>query len=234
MVAEVGQRMAQCGQLPVQHGQHARLCGMKHQVVEPKVTMHDGDHALVAGAGGQVGRQPGDQLVHLWDRRGDRRGVLLAPTANLALKVVARFAVAGQAALRKLDIVERRDDPVHLLVNLCALGGCHARQGLVPQHAAFNEFHHVESAPDDGFVLAKAVHLCHRHVGALQAFHDLELTLHRMRGRQQFGYWTGFCAHHIASVWCDEFVGRIRLSAVEHFHRQWPFESFQVAQEVRA
>jgi hypothetical protein len=41
VVAEVGQRMAQRRQLPVEHGGDARLAGVEDQVVEAKVAVHD-------------------------------------------------------------------------------------------------------------------------------------------------------------------------------------------------
>ena len=41
VVGEVGQRIAQGRQFPVEHRQHARLDRMKYQVVDPEVTVND-------------------------------------------------------------------------------------------------------------------------------------------------------------------------------------------------
>ena len=96
VVAEIGQRVAQRGQLPVQHGNDAGLGGVEHQVVQAEVAMHDGHAVLVPCARGHVGGQPGHELVHFRDGLRDRGQVLLAPAADLALEVVAGLAVAGK------------------------------------------------------------------------------------------------------------------------------------------
>jgi hypothetical protein len=54
VVAEVGQRMPECGQFPVQHGDDARLGRVKHQVVQTVVAMHDADHVFGARHAGNV------------------------------------------------------------------------------------------------------------------------------------------------------------------------------------
>ncbi len=64
VVGEVGQRVAQRGQLPVQHGNDPGLGGVEHQVVQPEVTMNDGHAVFVPCARGHVGGQPGHELVH--------------------------------------------------------------------------------------------------------------------------------------------------------------------------
>ncbi len=156
VVAEVGQRVAQGGEFPVEHGKHARLGRVEHQVVEPVVAMHDADHGLVASLGGDVRRQPCHQLVHLGDRLGDGGHVLLAPAADLALEIVAGLAVAGKAALGELHGVQRGDHAVHLVVDGAALAVVHAGQGLVPQDAALHELHDVEGTANDRFVFAQA------------------------------------------------------------------------------
>jgi hypothetical protein len=169
VVAEVGQRVAQGGQLPVQHGNHARLGGVEHQVVQAEVAVHDG-HAAFVARWPACGRAAIHQLVHLGDGLGDGGHVLLAPAADLALEVVAALAVVARPC-GKLHAVQRRDHAVHLVVDGGALGRRHAGQGLVPQHAAFHELHDVEGAADDGFVLAQRIHVRHGHVGAGQAAH---------------------------------------------------------------
>jgi hypothetical protein len=125
VVAEVGQRMAQRRQLPVQHGDGARLGGVEHHVVQAVVAVHDGHLALVARAAGMCAGSHSTSLSigigWIMGPCGDGGHVLLAPAADLALEVVARLAVAGQAALGELHRVQRRDHAVHLVVDLAAL-----------------------------------------------------------------------------------------------------------------
>ena len=190
--------------------------------------MHDGDAVLVACAGRHVCGQPGHELVHLFDGLRDRGGVLLAPAADLALEVVAGLAVAGQAALGEFDAVQRGDDAVRFVVDGRALGRCHAGQGLVPQHAALHEFHHVEGSADHGLVLAQCVHARHGHVGALQAAHHGEFALDGVGRGQQLGHGAGLGAHHIALAGCDELVGGVGLPALEHLDAQGALEALEV------
>ena len=232
VIAEVGQRVAQRGQLPVQHGQYARLGGVEQQVVEPEVAMHDGDQAFVARAGRDVGGQPLHQAVHLGDGLGDGGGVLFAPAAYLAFKVVAGFAVVGQAAFGELHLVQCGDHAVHFVVNLAALRFAHAGQGLVPEHAAFDKLHHIKGAAYHGLVFAEAIHLRHRHIGALQALHDLELALHRMGRRQQLRHGARLGAHHIRGRGREQLVGRVGLATLEDFRSQRALEAGQVLAQV--
>ncbi len=128
VVAEVGQRVTQGGEFPVQHRQHPRLGGVEHQVVEPVVAVNDADQRLIARLCGDVRRQPFHELIHLGDGLGDGGHVLLAPAADLPLEIVAGFAVSGQPPFGKLDRVQRSNDAVHLVVDRAALARDHARQ----------------------------------------------------------------------------------------------------------
>lgn len=239
VVAEVRQRMAQRGELPVEHRDDPRLRGMEHHVVQAVVAMDDRNLGLVARARRHMGGKPVDQALHGLDRLRQFAGaigrglVLLAPAADLALEVVAGLAVVREAALGELHGVQRRDDAVHLVVDGRAPGVVHAGQGLVPQHAALHELHHVESAADHGFVLAQAMHARHRHAGAGQAAHDLEFALHRMGRGQQLGNRARLGAHHVALRGRDELVGRVRLPALEHLDRQRSLEAVEVLRQPR-
>src|SRR3546814_6848146 len=68
MIAEIGERMAERGKLPVEDGEHPRLAGMEDHVVAAKVAVDDPDIVL---ARRDVVRQPLDQRVH----RGDTPGL---------------------------------------------------------------------------------------------------------------------------------------------------------------
>lgn len=227
VVAEISQRMAEGGQLPIQHGNDARLGGVEHQVVEPVVAVHDADHFFVARHGRDVLRQPGHQGVHFRNRLGDRSNILPAPAADLALKIVACLAIAGQPVFRKFDLVQRSDDAIHLGVDGLPLGWAHAGQRLVPQNTAGHELHDVEGAADHGFVFAQAVHARHRHIGALQAAHHRKLALNGMGRGQQFGHRPRFGAHHIGAGWPAELVGWVGLAAFEGFNCQRTCEARQ-------
>ena len=61
VIGEVGQRMAERRQLPVEHRQDARLGRVEDHVVDAKVAMDD--RGLVAR--GDMGGQPFDQPVHV-------------------------------------------------------------------------------------------------------------------------------------------------------------------------
>ncbi len=153
---------------------------------------------------------------------------MLAPAADLAVKIIAGFAITGQASLSELDGVQGGDDAIHLVVNRTALRRGHAGQGLIPENAALHEFHYIESPANDGFVFAQAMHVGHRHIGAVQAAHDGELALDRMCRRQQFGHRARLGAHHVAAQRCVELVGWVGLAALEGLHRQGPGKARQV------
>ncbi len=69
VIGEVGERMAERRQLPVENGEDPRLGRMEDRVVETVVAVHD--RGLVARR--DVLRQPGDQVVHRFDRSRSRR-----------------------------------------------------------------------------------------------------------------------------------------------------------------
>ena len=118
--------MAQRGQLPVEHRQDARLGRMEDHIVQAVVAVHDAGLVLRR----DVLRQPFDQLLHRLDLLGLRGAVLLGPAADLALQIVARLAVVAQADRVVVDLVQRGDHAVHLVVD----GGALAR-GVMPGSA---------------------------------------------------------------------------------------------------
>ena len=215
MVAEIGQWMAQRGQFPIQYGNDARLGRVKHQVVQAIVTVHDANHVFRAGHGWNVLRQPGHQLVHFFNRLRDGGDILLAPASNLALKIVAGFAVTRQSLLRILDAVQGRDDPVHFVVNVSTLLRRHAGQGLIPQNAPLHELHDVESPANHALVFTQAIHARHGDIGSLQPTHDGKFPLDGMGRRQQFGNRARLGPHHIALRRCAEFVRGVGLPPLE-------------------
>ena len=189
--------------------------------------MHDGHLGVVQRAGGQVVGQPRDQPVHLRDGLGDGRLVLLAPALDLAAEVVARAAEVRQAHRLDLDVVQRRQHPVHLVVHGGALARLQARQRLLPEHPAVDEVHHIEGPADDGFVVTQHMHARHRHAAEGQRVHHAELTLDGVGRRQQLGQRPGLGPHHILAPGRDQLEGGVRLPALELLDRQRASEARQ-------
>ena len=99
VVGEIGERMSQRRQFPVDDRHDARLGGMEDQILDAIVAVHDRD--LVTGR--NVSRQPLHQAIHRRNLVGLRRDVLLAPAPDLARVVVAGLAVIsrGQSTRRR-------------------------------------------------------------------------------------------------------------------------------------
>ncbi len=144
VIREIRERIAERRQFPVEHREHARRVRVEDQVVEPIVAVHDRHARVAPGFGAQMLRQPIDQPAHRIDRLGFRREILLAPARDLAREIVARLAVIGEPDRLRIDRMQRGDHAVHFVVVAAALGGRHAGQRRIPQHAAVDERHHVE------------------------------------------------------------------------------------------
>ena len=216
VVGEVGERMAERRELPVEYREDPRLGRMEHQVVEAIVAVDD--HRLVAGR--DRARQPFDQAVHLRDRVGRRRPVLLRPAIDLALEVVSRLAEALQPDRLVVDAVQRRDHAVHLVVDGGALARRHPRQRLLPEHAARDELHDVEREPDQPLVLAETVRARHGHAGAAERGDHAVLAVDGVRGGQELRGRRRLRAHHVAHLRRGEEERRVRLAALELGHRE--------------
>ena len=96
VVGEVGQRVTERGQLPVEHRQDARLRGVEDHIVQPVVAMH----TLVSSPGGMCCGSHSMSFSIASTFSVSRGAVLLGPAADLALQIVARLAVVGQAQRR--------------------------------------------------------------------------------------------------------------------------------------
>src|SRR6266849_8069529 len=97
--------MSQCRQLPVQHGQHARLAGMKNQIVEAVITVDDA--RLIVGW--NVFRQPGDEIIHRLNLFRLRSAVLLRPAIDLAREVTPALAIVPKTDGAIIDPMEGGD-----------------------------------------------------------------------------------------------------------------------------
>ena len=87
--AEIGQRMAEGGQFPVENGHHPWLRRVKQHVAQTKIAMGDRYRPVI---GRQMGRQPGRQPVQRLDPVARRLPPLARPAADLPLEVVPRLA----------------------------------------------------------------------------------------------------------------------------------------------
>ena len=195
--------------------------GVEDQVVEPVVAVHDRDLRVVARARRDVRRQPLDQAVHRLDRLGDRGQVLLGPAADLALEVVARLAVVGQAdAAPTSTRVQRGDHAVHLVVDRARGRPVERRAATGPTARGRRRTPSRRRRGRSPLSSShSSVHLRHRHAGAGQRAHHRELALDRVRRRQQLGRRAGLGAHHVGARRRDQLVGRVRLAALELLDR---------------
>src|SRR6202011_4373315 len=100
---EISKRMTQRRKFPIEHGQDARLCGMKDHVVAAEVTMHDRGYIT----GRDMRRQPLDQSIHV--RIPPRLRVLHVlprPARDLPLEIVARSPEVRKTDGGKVDAVK--------------------------------------------------------------------------------------------------------------------------------
>jgi hypothetical protein len=213
-IAEVGQRIAQGRQLPVQHRHHARLGGVQDHVVQAIVAMDDRGDVV----GRAAGRQELDQPVHVLDRAGLGRLVLLGPAVDLAGEVVAGLAVVGQADGGVVDIVQGGQGGDLGLVDRPALGRLVVGQGPVPQDPAFDIVHHVEDRADHVLVHAQRVGLGDGEAGLVQARDHLELAVDGVGAGQQLA--RRLAAQDVLLGRGDQLVGRVGLAALELAHLQ--------------
>ena len=103
---QVGHRTADGGQLPVQHGDYARLRGMEHHVADAEVAVHQRDGAVIRRQGRQ---QEAAQLAQLRDVAEPLGVPLLAPARRLAVGVAA-----GPASRSVIACVSAASKPSHL------------------------------------------------------------------------------------------------------------------------
>lgn len=214
VIGEVAERMPQCRELPVEHGDDARLGRMEDHVVHPEVAMHQ--RGFLAGR--DIGRQPFDQPVHGRNLFGLRCLVLLAPAGDLAGKVIAGLAIGFQPDGLVVDLVQGGDGAVHGIEDAGPFIAAHARQALVPEDAALDAVHDVEGGADDAVVLAQAIAACHRNIGLCQRGDHAVFAVNRMGRWQQLA--GRLASQHVFLRRGDQHEGRVRLAALELPDRQ--------------
>src|SRR5258708_13932594 len=105
--------MAERRQLPIEHGQNARLVWIENDIVEPEVAVDD--PGLVPRR--NMDRQPLDEPVHGRDVFGLRGAILLRPTLYLALDVVSGPAVVAEPDLVRIERIKLAHHPLHFAID---------------------------------------------------------------------------------------------------------------------
>ena len=181
MIGEVGQRIAESREFPVNQGHRARLDRVENQIVEPEVAMNDGGRARLR----QMLRQPVNQPVHGLDRLSFRRQILSPPTRHLSLEIAPGATIVGKANGRRIDAVQRRNDAVHLIEEGAAIFARQIRQGRIPEGPALDVRHDEECGSDKSWIVAVAQYAWNRHIRARKGAHHAILAVDRMGGRQE-------------------------------------------------
>src|SRR5215471_18782111 len=87
LVGEVGERVADGGELPIDDGKQARPVGLEDHVIDAVVAVHEARSPVV---GWLVLLEPLDQDLHVLDVLGLRGAILLGPAVALAREIAAR------------------------------------------------------------------------------------------------------------------------------------------------
>jgi hypothetical protein len=210
-VAEIGQRIAERRQLPVEHRADAAVPG-EDQVVEAVIAVdHAGALLLRHGAG-----QPRDQALDILQPPVLGGAVLAGPAVDLPGEVVAGPAVIAEPRRLRVDGVEARQRGDHARVVAVAGVGIEARQGAVPVHGAVDRLHHVEGRTDHLRVLAQREGARHRKPLAVEGADHPELAVHGMGGGEERA--ERLSAQHVGLTRRVEPIGRVRLAAAELLH----------------
>ena len=143
--------------------------------------MHDADLGPIQSTRRHIRRQPLHQVIHFCNGLGFRSKVLLTPTTNLTFKVITGFAVISQSAFFIGNSVKGRDDAVHFVIDTSTLRIAQVGQSLVPQNASLDKLHDIERATNHRLVFTQHMHFGDWYRSILQALHDFEFTLDRMR-----------------------------------------------------
>ncbi len=176
--AQVGERVAERGHLPVQDRVDP-VVGGDQDVVEAVVAVHDG--------GGRGARQlPGERAVQLVDAGQlavAGRLQLLAPAAELPLQEPLGPPEVREADRGRLDGVQPYERVGEAEDHVAGAPGADGRELLgAAVRRAVHELHDVEGRSDDGLVLAEQQCPGHRHGGVVQRADHPVLAPHVVGG----------------------------------------------------
>jgi hypothetical protein len=228
-IGEVGERVAEGGQLPVDHREHARAVGREDEVVDAEIAVHQ-RHLAVVGRAAPL--EPGTERVHGGDIVGGAVAVLLAPARELAREVVAGLAVVGQAHGARVERMDGGEHAHDLLVPRAPLGGIELGQRRIPMDATVDVAHEIEHRPDHAVVAAQVDRLRHRDAAAVQRLEHAELAVDRVRRGQELA--GRFPPQHVTAGRGFDQVGRIGLPALELLGAQRCAETRHLRLEVEA
>ena len=213
-IGEVGQRITDGGDLPVENGLD-RAVGADHAVVEPVVAVDHPTGTLLGGPSGQRGMQVVDPVVVVVGPVGRRRPRAV-PGSELALDVAVGTTQPLQADGGRIEGVEGgqrlderpadRGPGLHREVLLHDLGGVEGP----PRHLA----HDVEHSAGDRDVLAQPVGRRHRHRRRAEGGDDGELAPHVVGLGQQLPQRRS-TDDGPPSTAVDQHVGQVRVPALQ-------------------
>jgi hypothetical protein len=226
MIGEIGERISERRELPVEHGKDSWRIGGDDRVVEPEIAVHQPHRP----GRRQVARQPFDETLHVRDVVGLRSSILLRPALDLARHIVLTAPEISKPDRGGVEAMQAGDGRVRRVVDGRALGRIGGRQMRLPEHAAVDKAHDKERGADDFRIVAIGDRLRHREVLPVESGDDAEFAVHRMRRRQELA--RRLAAQHEAALRCLEKIGRIRLPALELAHRERPAKARDFGFEI--
>ena len=180
---EVGERMAERREFPIENADDLRCRRRDHKVAEPEIAVRD-RHGIVARR--HVTVEPGCDLVQGRDRAGGgRRRPLASPALDLPAKVMAGPAEVAEPDRLGTNGVERRQRVGHRQDDGAALAGLEPRHSAVVEHAPLEPLHDIERRADQLRVLAIEDHARNRDGRPAEGAEHADLTVDRMRRGQQ-------------------------------------------------
>ena len=210
VIAKIRQWVSECGQLPVEHRQHARLGRMEDHVVGTEVAVHQS--GIVAGR--NVRLQPVQQAVHVRYAASCRViTVLTTPARQLSGKVITGFAEIGEACCGRRNAMQLRERSVHGIADGRTPFAGHLGQARVPENAPFHMVHHIERRADNARVFAQRHGARHGKALSAQRGNDTVFAVDSMRTGQQLAGRL-LAQHEVAAVHRDGVSG-VALAAAE-------------------
>lgn len=141
---QVREWVAKCREFPVEHGYDTEFGFVENHIVNPEITVHDAGR-LILFLAWNVARKPLDQSIHACDWFGLGGLVLLRPSFDLSLVVIAReFREFLETNLARIKSVQPGQDLYHLLIDLFLLFWVKTGQVLVHKDSSIYVFHQVE------------------------------------------------------------------------------------------
>jgi hypothetical protein len=131
MIHEVGIRIAERREFPVEDRHHLEPVTTHDQVIEAVIAVHE----RRAGGWGHVVRKPGDQPIHLRDRLGLAQPILLRPALHLPGDVALGSPEIRKPDGGRIEGVQPGDGRVHGVVDGARSSALRAGHRRIPEHA---------------------------------------------------------------------------------------------------